>query len=67
MNKKAYKQQGNIGLFDNEETLDKLNAMGNPLDRLAKVIDFEMFRETLETGLQKVKVSNVGASPTTLC
>lgn len=63
MNKKAYKQQGNIGLFDNEETLDKLNAMGNPLDRLSKVIDFEMFRETLETGLQKVKISNVGAKP----
>ena len=26
--KQMYKQQGHISLFDSEETMDKLNAMG---------------------------------------
>ena len=33
--KPTYKQQGNVGLFDSDETMEKLNAMGNPLDRLS--------------------------------
>lgn len=33
--KQEYKIQGNIGLFDDERTLEKLNDMGNPLDRLS--------------------------------
>ena len=33
--KPTYKKQGNITLFDNEETMEKLNSMGNPLDRLS--------------------------------
>ena len=33
--KQTYKQQGHISLFDNEETMDKLNAMGNPLEKLS--------------------------------
>jgi len=33
MNKQklAYKKLGNVSLFDDEETLDKLNSLGNPL------------------------------------
>lgn len=61
--KPTYKRQGNISLFDNEETMEKLNAMGNPLDRLSKVIDFEMFRETLETALYKERLTGAGAKP----
>ncbi len=61
--KPTYKKQGNISLFDNEETMEKLNAMGNPLDRLSKVIDFEMFRETLETALYKERLTDAGAKP----
>ncbi len=49
--KQEYKIQGNIGLFDDEETLKTLNNMGNPLDRLSGVIDFEMFRDILEKAL----------------
>ena len=60
---RAYRQQGNMGLFDNEGTLQKLNQMGNPLDKLAKVVDFEMFRETLEDGLLKEHMTNAGAKP----
>ena len=44
---KTYRPQGNVGLLDNDEAIDKLNAMGNPLAKLADVIDFEMFREEL--------------------
>ena len=49
--KQEYKTQGNMGLFDDEETLKKLNNMGNPLDRLSGMIDFEMFREIFEDAL----------------
>ncbi len=34
--KPTYKQQGNVGLFDSDETMENLNAMGNPLDKLSK-------------------------------
>lgn len=48
--KQTYKNQGNISFFDNEENLEKLNELGNPLEKLSKTIDFEMFREDLERG-----------------
>jgi len=48
-----YKSRGKKGLFDKEFTDDKLVAIGNPLDALSKVIDFEMFRSTLEKNLVK--------------
>ncbi len=43
-----YKTRGNRGLFDEQETYQKLSDIGNPLDKISKVIDFEMFREFLE-------------------
>ena len=61
--KQEYKIQGNIGLFDDEQTLEKLNDMGNPLDRLSGVIDFEMFRDILEKALHKDKMTKAGAKP----
>ena len=65
MNKQklAYKKLGNVSLFDNEETLDKLNSLGNPLERLSKVIDFEIFRDELKEGLYKERFTTVGAKP----
>ena len=41
----------------------EFNQRGNPLDKLAKVVDFEMFRETLEDGLLKEHMTNAGAKP----
>ena len=38
-----YKSTGNRGLFDEQENMSKLSAKGNPLERIAKVIDFEFF------------------------
>lgn len=31
----TYRKQGNIGLFDSEETIGKIYSMGNPLDKLS--------------------------------
>ena len=33
--KPTYKQQGNVGLFDSDETMEKLNKLGNPLGKLS--------------------------------
>ena len=62
MNK--YKSQGKITLFDAENTQQKLSNLGNPLERLERAVDFEMFREELEDALlNKSKKTNVGAKP----
>ena len=59
-----YKQTGNRGLFDKEETSAKLTKLGNPLEKLHKVIDFEMFRCDLELNmLNHDKVSKAGCKP----
>lgn len=62
-NKKAYRKLGDQGLFDSEERTSKLISLGNPLDRLSRAVDFEMFRETLETGLYRKHTTNAGARP----
>ena len=62
MNK--YKSTGNRGLFDEQENVAKLAAIGNPLEMISDVIDFEIFRNTLERSLlNKEKKSNAGAKP----
>lgn len=59
-----YKSTGNRGLFDEQENVAKLSAIGNPLEMIIKVVDFEMFRSMLEeTFLNKEKKSNGGAKP----
>jgi len=59
-----YKSQGKKSLFDEEFIVEKLTAIGNPLETISKVIDFEMFRYTLESKLLKSdKINNAGAKP----
>lgn len=59
-----YKKTGNIGLFDIQFTQEKLSAIGNPLEMISKVIDFEVFREKLESKLlNNKKKNNAGARP----
>ena len=48
---RKYKTTGNTTLFDKEDTERKLTEMGDPLERLSKTIDFEMFRPELEDAL----------------
>ena len=59
-----YKTTGNLTLFDEEERQQRLSKIGNPLEKLSKVIDFEMFRDELEDAvLNKEKKSRAGAKP----
>ena len=59
-----YKQTGRIGLFDKEASSEKLFKLGNPLEKLHKVIDFEMFRSELEANmLNHNKKSSAGCKP----
>jgi len=59
-----YKFQGKKSLFDEEFIVEKLSSIGNPLETISKVIDFEMFRSTLESKLLNTdKKSNAGAKP----
>ena len=42
---------GQPGFFDVEERYAALSAAGDPLERLAAVVDFEIFRPALEAAL----------------
>ena len=59
-----YKKSGNRGLFDDQKTYEKLSAIGNPLEKIINVVEFEMFRDILETKLlNQNKKNNAGAKP----
>jgi len=59
-----YKTQGKKGLFDEEFTKERLSSLGNPLEAISNVVDFEMFRESLEFKLLNTnKKNNAGAKP----
>jgi hypothetical protein len=59
----TYRRMGNIRLFDREDAADKLSKIGNPLEKLSPVIDFEMFRPILEAELLNHDKKHVGAKP----
>ncbi len=44
---KSFKRSKAIGFFDEDFRLDKLSKIGDPLERLSKGIDFELFRPVL--------------------
>jgi IS5 family transposase len=44
---------GQPGFFDGDERLNALSAAGDPLDRLLRIIDFEVFRGDLEAALSR--------------
>lgn len=48
-----YRKPMGENLFEEEFTIDALSQMGNPLERLAALVDFEMFRPALEEMLVK--------------
>ena len=57
-----YKTIGNQTLFDAENAAQKLSEIGNPLEKLDSVIDFEMFRSRLEESMVNHSTkSNAGA------
>src|SRR5579864_6311687 len=54
---------GQPGFFDGEERLKALSAAGDPLERLALVVDFEVFRDALEVALSRSDRSKGGRPP----
>jgi IS5 family transposase len=59
-----YKSQGKKGFFDEELSMELLSEIGNPIEAISKVLDFEMFRATLEGKLLNTKKkNNAGARP----
>ena len=67
MSKKPKKYRQNKvsqGLFEQEMTLESLEKMGNPLDILRDLLDFERFRPILERVFEKAnRKSNAGRKP----
>lgn len=51
-----------ISLFAEETQLERLSKLGDSLERL-KIIDFESFRPTLNSGLKKERKSRAGRPP----
>ena len=47
----TYRQSKQESLFEEEFTLKALSAMGNPLEQVSALVDFEFFRSTLEKTL----------------
>jgi len=54
---------GRGGFFDTDDRLAWLSAAGDPLERLAKVVDFELFRSELEVALARSDRSKGGRPP----
>lgn len=64
MNNSQYKRHGKKSLFDEQFSIQLLSEIGNPLETISKVIDFEMFRSTLESKLLNTnKKNNAGVKP----
>ena len=62
--RQSYKTSGKKGLFDTQFATEQLSEIGNPLERVSSVIDFEVFRNLLEEKLlNKEKKSNAGSKP----
>ena len=54
---------GQPGLFDLEDRLARLSAKGDELERLAAVVDFELFRPELERAVPRSDRSKGGRPP----
>jgi transposase, IS5 family len=52
-----------IGLFDLENRLSELSAMGDPLEKLDKAINWNHFKPVLNKAFRKERKSNAGRPP----
>ncbi len=58
------KNQQNTSLFEQESTVQSLSKMGNPLEFISGIVDFELFRPTLEAHLlNEERKNNAGRRP----
>jgi IS5 family transposase len=60
---KTFKKHRDYGFWDQDIRLSKLSKLGDPLERLNKGVDFEMFRILLEDGLSKEPAGKGGRPP----
>ena len=56
-------QMGQPGFFDLDERYRRLSETGDPLVRLAGLIDFEVFRPQLDAALRRFDGSRGGRPP----
>ena len=54
---------GQAGFFDAEKRLRALSAVGDPLERLAAAVDFELFRAELDAALRRSDRGKGGRPP----
>ena len=52
-----------LGFFDTNKRYEQLNKLNDPLLVLSDLIDFEIFREEIEKGLEKERKNNSGRKP----
>jgi len=60
---KTFKKQRDYGFWDQDIRLSKLSQLGDPLGKLGKGVDFEMFRELLEECLTHEPKGKGGRPP----
>jgi IS5 family transposase len=60
---KKFKRHRDYGFFDQDISLTKLSELGDPLAKLNAHIDFEIFRDLLETKLSKIAKGKGGRKP----
>jgi len=60
---KVFKRHRDYGFWDQDLRLTKLSNLGDPLEKLNKGIDFEMFRDLLENRLSKLAKAPGGRPP----
>jgi len=58
-----YRRAMDENLFEEELTIEALSAMGNPLEQLSALVDFEMFRPELEDILVKKDCKSTAGRP----
>ena len=54
---------GQPGFFDLDQRYALLSAAGDPLERLAVVVDFELFRDELEAAIERSDRARGGRPP----
>jgi IS5 family transposase len=60
---KTFKRHRDYGFWDQDIRLSKLSHLGDPLEKLDKVVDFEMFRQMLQDRLSKEPQGKGGRPP----
>jgi IS5 family transposase len=60
---KKFKRHKDYGFFDQDIRLSKLSQLGDPLEKLNNYVDFEIFRDFLESKISKLGKGKGGRPP----